>query len=369
MLFVSFYLLFRIKMIRLLHMNDTNLTNRQLKILEIIGSKSLSRTEIEAELNKEETISKITVLRELNALIEKEIINSEGSGKATSYKSLINPILRTFDTNRYFADNSTQRPSFDVHFNFEIFDNLDKIFTNDEKDDINKNIKNLSEQQKLLDPTIFKREIERFTVEFAWKSSKIEGNTYSLLETEILIKQAKQATGHSQYEATMILNHKKAIDYILANKNEFKKLTLEKIINLHKIVSKDLEITPGIRKNQVAITGTNYIPLNSEIIIQNALEKIILAINNEDFDISKALIASCMIAYTQAFTDGNKRTSRILANAILIAHDLFPVSYRIINEVDYIKNLLIFYEQSSIYNFKKMFLDQFIWSQENYFKI
>lgn len=362
-------MLFRIKMIRLQCMNNTNLTNRQLQILDILANQSLSRLKIENLLNKTNKISKVTLIRELNSLIDKKLIKTEGEAKNIVYKLIQNPILRVFDIDKYFTDDSVQRPKTNVFYNFEIFNNLDKIFSSSEKTEIFKNIKKLSEQEKLLDPTIFRREIERFTVEFAWKSSKIEGNTYSLLETEVLIKQAKEATGHSQYEAVMILNHKKAIDYILANKNEFKKLTLEKIINLHKIVSQGLEITPGIRKNKVAITGTNYMPLDSDIIIQNALEKIILVINKEDFALSKALITSCMIAYTQAFTDGNKRTSRILANAILIANDLFPISYRIVNEVDYIKNLLIFYEKQSIYNFKKMFLDQFNWAQENYFQI
>jgi len=75
-----------------------------------------------------------------------------------------------------------------------------------------------------------------------------------------------------------------------------------------------------------------------------------------------------MIAYLQPFVDGNKRTGRTLANAILIAHDLYPLSYRDLNEVEYVKATLLFYETNNIYHFKRIFINQFKFSVNNYFQ-
>ena len=75
-----------------------------------------------------------------------------------------------------------------------------------------------------------------------------------------------------------------------------------------------------------------------------------------------------MIAYIQPFTDGNKRTGRTLTNAILIAHDLYPVSYRDVKEINYIEAMLLFYEQNNLYHLKQMFLEQLEFSRNNYFR-
>ena len=80
----------------------------------------------------------------------------------------------------------------------------------------------------------------------------------------MLIKQMKEAVGHTKYEAQMILNHKNAIDYILQNPSKFRELTISKILNLHNILTKDLKFHQESRKNKVAITGTEYMPLSNQ---------------------------------------------------------------------------------------------------------
>ncbi len=350
-------------------MNDINLNNRQAQILEIVALDGFSRDEISQKLVLDRQITKITLIRDLNYLIKAGKLKTEGIGRGIKYKSNERKILRVINSDKYFAENSATRKNIKSIFNFKVFNELNKLFDDVEKKKIENNLINLSSVKSKLDPSLFKREIERFTVEFAWKSSKIEGNTYTLLETESLIKNAKEAVGRSKYESEMILNHKKAIDFILDNSNSFKKLTIEKVIELHSILIKNLEVTEGIRNGAVAITGTDYVPMSDNVDLKNALLKMIDCINKSDFPLEKALIALSMVTYIQAFFDGNKRTARTLANAILLSNDYLPLSYRDIDEIDYIKNMILFYEQSTLFGIKKMLTNQFEFTQKNYFKI
>ena len=349
-------------------MNDTKLTSRQAKILDILPQTPVTGIKIAEKIKIFYPVSKATLMRELAFLKNQKFIKVEEKGRNTVYISLQDIFLKYIDIDEYFKENSNLRTKGIKSFKLGAVEKFKDAFSDKEKRELDSVSKKLSEQKKKIDPSIFKREIERFTVEFAWKSSKIEGNTYSLLETEILIKQMKEAAGHSKYEAIMILDHKNAIDYILQNPREFKTLTVDKVINLHNILIKDLEISSGIRKSRVVITGTEYVPPNKPADIAIALQKIIEAINKIDFPLTKALIAVLMIAYLQPFVDGNKRTGRTLANAILIAHDLYPLSYRDLNEVEYVKAMLLFYETNNIYHFKQIVINQYNFSVNNYFQ-
>ena len=349
-------------------MNDTKLTPRQVKILDILSHTPIAGVEITEKIKSNFPISKATLMRELAFLKKQKFVNTQGNGKNIVYISLQEPFLKYVDIKEYFKENSQIRVKGPINFNLEIVNKFKNAFSDEEKQQLILISKKLSTQAKLLDPSIFKREIERFTVEFAWKSSKIEGNTYTLLETEILIKQMKEAIGHPKYEAQMILNHKSAIDEILQNKSKYKEMTFNKILNLHSILTKDLEVSSGIRKNKVAITGTEYMPLSNPEKIKIALQKIVNMTNKIDFPLTKALLITLLIAYLQPFVDGNKRTSRTLANAILIAYDLYPLSYRDVNIIEYIKAIIIFYETNNIYHFKRIFINQYNFSVNNYFQ-
>lgn len=81
----------------------------------------------------------------------------------------------------------------------------------------------------------------------------------------------------------------------------------------------------------------------------------------------KALLALVLLSYIQAFADGNKRTGRIVSNAILVAHGYCPLSFRTADSVEYKKAMLIFYEQNNISAFKKIFIDQYEFAVNTYF--
>jgi Fic family protein len=213
-----------------------------------------------------------------------------------------------------------------------------------------------------------KKEFERLTIELSWKSSQIEGNTYSLIDTEILIKEGKAAKGHSRDEAVMILNHKKAIEYIFSRKGEFSSLNLKKIENVHSLLADKLSTEKGMRKRPVGITGTRYRPLDNQHQIREAIEKMCETINNKKIQpLAKALASILLISYIQPFEDGNKRTARLVGNAVLFAHGFCPLSYRSVDEAEYKKAIMLFYEQNSARYFKELFVSQFRFAVKNYF--
>lgn len=352
-------------------MNDSikPINQRQILILNFIELYwPVKRKGIQTYINNFQEISKPTLLRDINYLVKSKFIDSVGNGPSTTYSPINrNPLTKYFDIKKYFEIDPDKRLRTKKGFDFSVFENLKNIFNKSEELTLNINSKNFSRETKKLDREILKKEFERFTIELAWKSSKIEGNTYSLLETERLIREFREAKDKTREEKQMILNHKIAFETILSKPKMFKRITVSAINQLHNIMTKDLNIKTGIRKQAVGITGTVYKPLDNEFQIQEAMEKMVNSINKTSNKHEKAIIASSMISYIQPYLDGNKRTSRMLTNAILLAHNLFPLSYRSVDEDEYKKAIILFYEQNSIYHLKKIFIDQFIFANSNYF--
>jgi len=116
-------------------------------------------------------------------------------------------------------------------------------------------------------------------------------------------------------------------------------------------------VSKNIRSRSVGITGSAYKPLDNEHQIKENLEKMCALINSKDNGFEKALFAVTLISYIQPFEDGNKRTGRMVSNAILIGYDACPLSYRSVEAMDYKKAMLLFYEQNNINAFKKIFIE------------
>ena len=135
---------------------------------------------------------------------------------------------------------------------------------------------------------------------------------------------------------------------------------------LHSYVGDKLGIAKNLRKTLVGITGTNYRPLESEFQIRDALQLLFKYISSTENIYEKALLCVLGVSYIQPFIDGNKRTSRLLSNAILLSENYAPLSYRSVDEREYKEACLVFYEQNSLEPFKKIFIDQYIFSANNY---
>jgi len=159
----------------------------------------------------------------------------------------------------------------------------------------------------------------------------------------------------------------KTFDTILNKTDSFKEITIADIRSVHNELIKNLDITSGIRESGVGITGTKYVPLDNKWQIEEALSKLVGHVQNVTIVPEKALIFLALISYLQPFTDGNKRTSRLVSNAVLLANGYFPLSYRSVDEVEYKKALILFYEQNNIYHLKRIFLQQQQFAIDNYF--
>ena len=297
------------------------------------------------------------------------MIKKNGKGRGVYYQeSADNKLLKYIDIDEYFKKGPDERKVAFERFNFNIFKDLKNIFNKSELIELEKINKDYAGRIKKLPPVILKKEFERLTIELSWKSSQIEGNTYSLIDTEILIKEHKEAKGHKKEEAIMILNHKRTFDYIFAHKNDFKKMTVRKIDNIHRLLTGGLNVFSGIRKRAVGVVGAKYRPLDNEYQLREALENAAASVNKITDPFSKALAAILLISYIQPFEDGNKRTARLVGNAALLAHNVCPLSYRSVDEADYKKATILFYEQNNVRTFKELFVQQYKFSVENYFR-
>ena len=117
----------------------------------------------------------------------------------------------------------------------------------------------------------------------------------------------------------------------------------------------------------MGITGTKYKPIDNVFQIKEALEKMVILINKKELFFEKAFLGLILSSYIQAFEDGNKRTARMISNAILLAHNSVPLSYRIVDIEEYKKASLLFYEINNVSYFKQIFMEQFEDAVKNYF--
>ncbi len=346
-----------------------DIKNKEQEILTYIQvNPSLSSKEIYEGVQLE--ISYATVKRTLSKLKNKGFIETEGKGKGTKYKiSQSYNLFKLVNVKDYFLveiDDRKIKEQFNLNLISQVLTKV-KVFTESELDTLNSLQKEYRNNIKDLSKSQYNKELERLTIDLSWKSSQIEGNTYSLLETERLLKEKETAEGKSKDDATMLLNHKDAIDFIIENPNYINPLSVSQIEDIHSILIKDLRVERNIRTRRVGISGTNYKPLDNEFQIKEALEQMCELVNKKESVFEKAFLLLLLISYIQAFNDGNKRTARILGNAILISNNYCPISFRTINSVEYKKALLIFYEQNNLMAFKEIFMNQFEFAVKTYF--
>lgn len=340
-----------------------------IEILQFLHYHPLAnRTEIMAGLTKAPSDS--TMKRLLSAAVKEGNIETAGRGPATKYK--LTPqahVTMPLDLATYFDKDIDER-EVQESFNFDLIrDVLPKveIFTKEELEVLNAAQMKFEKNTEGMTELEYRKEMERLGVDLSWKSSQIEGNTYSLLETERLLKDKQTASGKTKEEAIMLLNHKDALDFVLDVPDYLKELSVHRIEDIHSILTKELEVDRNIRHRRVGITGTKYRPLDNEFQIREALEDTCTLVNGKDNVFEKALLTLVLLSYIQAFVDGNKRTARITSNAVLIANGYCPISFRTVDSIDYKKAMLMFYEQNNIAAFKKIFIEQFLFAVKTYF--
>jgi Fic/DOC family len=205
--------------------------------------------------------------------------------------------------------------------------------------------------------------LNRLLVDLSWASSRLEGNTYTRLDTQNLIELGRHASGKDRLEAQMILNHKAAIELLVDGADEirFDRYT---ICNLHSLLADNLladQSSAGrLRRIEVSISGTAYHPLAVPQQLE-ALFDLFLQKANEIADpFEQSFFAMTHLPYLQPFDDVNKRVSRLASNIPFIKQNLAPLSFVDVPERDYIDGLLGIYELRRV----DLARDVFAWAYE-----
>jgi len=210
----------------------------------------------------------------------------------------------------------------------------------------------------------YAREIlSRLLIDLSWNSSRLEGNTYSLLETKRLFEQGEGAEGKDIIETQMLLNHKAAIEYIVDSPAEGG-VSFHEICSIHALLSENLLGDPGatgrIRTNIVGISGSSYLPLENPHLLRQYLHVFTQKFNEINDPFEQSIFALINLSYLQAFADVNKRTARLVANIPFIKNNLKPMSFVDVNQDAYVTSLLGIYEKNDI----SLFRDFYVWAYQ-----
>ena len=209
--------------------------------------------------------------------------------------------------------------------------------------------------------TYIRKVLDRLLIDLSWNSSRLEGNTYSLLETQRLFELGESAEGKTAEEAQMILNHKAAIEMLVGQAEDvgFNRFT---ICNLHALLSDNLLPDPSacgrLRSKPVGIAGTVFHPLEVPQVIEEQFDKILEkagAINNA---FEQAFFTMVHLPCLQPFEDVNKRVSRLAANIPLVKGNLCPLSFIDVQQQTYIDGLIGIYELNRV----EYLRDVFVWA-------
>lgn len=337
-------------------------------ILDIIGKyvNGVQITQISRKLPN--PISQRTLLRRLSALKEAKKIESKGKKSATRYYPIQNDSSLKLSVeaqslkkhvNQVIQERDPVAYNRNFLYNYE--PNVTYYLTQIERDHLKEQGQQF--EHELEAGTYVKQILNRLLIDLSWNSSRLEGNTYSLLETERLIEFGAQADTKTAFETQMIINHKAAIEFMVecAADLEFSKYV---VLNIHGLLSNNLLANPQargqLRQIPVGIGRTVYHPLEIPQLIEESFECIIDKAAKIIDPFEQAFFSMVHLPYLQPFEDVNKRVSRLTANIPLIKNNLSPLSFIDVPKNDYISGLLAIYEL----NKTELMKDVFIWAYE-----
>jgi len=211
--------------------------------------------------------------------------------------------------------------------------------------------------------TYIREVFNRLLIDLSWNSSRLEGNTYSLLETERLFEIGENAEGKDAKEAQMILNHKGAIE-LLSNMSDEICLDPYTVCNIHALLSDNLLSDPQacgrLRSRSVGITGTVFQPLEVPQMIEECFRIILDKASAIRDPFEQAFFVMVQLPYLQPFEDVNKRVSRLVANIPLVKMNLCPLSFVDVPVNDFTRGILGIYELNSV----EYLRDVFVWAYQ-----
>ena len=336
--------------------------NTREKIINHISQNwnSVSFTDLKNSIDIHES----TLSRNLNKLQQAGELTKNISGKNTSYSVTWELKIREYLKQDYFL-----RPK--IWYNPDFLRSYIPNTSTFLWENNYKKIRELTEKKIILNSYDYKsqmRTIETLLIDLSFASSKLEGNTYSYLDTEVLIKYWKNADNKTSVETQMILNHKNVLKYII---EERKNITLSRktFFEVHTLLAKNLlndSYLGNIRSHEVKIGASTYSPLSSQSELSIEFDIFLEKLTQIKNPYEQSLFILVFIPYFQIFFDVNKRTSRITCNIPLITHWLPPISLLQVDERDYIDGILWIYELNDISLMANIFTNNYLLNYERY---
>lgn len=347
------------------------------EIITLLGKhpEGLSRGQVSERLNF--TINGKTLQRRLTALVDEDRIARKGERKATRY----HPVEVSIATEkRHLKDNfanifstkSQEKLKFletplyareKVSYNRDFLDS----YVPNQSQYVPKKIREaLFQEGKRFDEQLaagtYARQIsQRLLIDLSYNSSRLEGNTYSRLDTQKLVEEGVTAEGKVQEETVMIMNHKEAILFLVENAQDIELNNLT-IRNLHHLLSQDLLANPNacgnIRTLEVNVGQSTYKPLDNPHSLKELFELILQKAKKIKDPFEQSFFLLVHFSYLQAFEDVNKRTSRLSCNIPFIKSNLCPLSFIDVALYDYTAALLAIYEKNDV----EPMLELFAWA-------
>ena len=232
-------------------------------------------------------------------------------------------------------------------------------------------LKALGQVEAVVQPagTYARNILDRLLIDLSWNSSRLEGNTYSLLETKRLIELGETATGKDVSEAQMILNHKAAIEHIVESAED-DGITSHEIRSVHALLSENLLGDPAasgrLRTIIVEIGGSTYVPLENPQLIRECFDIFIEKMNRIEDPFEQSLFSIVHLSYLQAFEDVNTRTARLVANIPLVKKNLRPLSFTDVDKDAYVYALLGIYERNDVSLIRDLYMWAYTRSSQRY---
>ena len=346
-------------------------------ILEHAGEKGACLDEIESAII--DRIPTRTMQRRLEQMKQAGMVSTSGKGKSTRYH-----LIEIKDKVEYTKGRTGQaiplssesrkiltivsRPELEripVGYSREFLDLYKPNITSYLKTEETKKLFQLGKtvDQDQVAGTYAREILQRLFIDLSYNSSRLEGNTYSLLDTERLIKLGEVADNRSAMEAQMILNHKDAIEFIVQSAEEIG-LNRYTITNLHALLSNNLLLDPAatgrLRSFGVSIGRSVYTPLALPQLIEEMFGLMLEKSRQIKNPFEQAFFVMVHLPYLQPFEDVNKLVSRLAANIPLNAHNLSPLSFVDVPDDLYIRGLLAVYELNRV----ELLKDVFLWAYE-----
>lgn len=345
------------------------------KIIAIISQLPKGASLEELMVGLEEKITRRTLQRRLSTLVRENKLITEGKARALRYKlasasseNLLysGPIPLSKDGSEIYTHVTQpiqkRKP---VSYHREFLEDYQPNQTYYLPAEMRKRLALLNRNREGKYPagTYARKIFHRLLIDLSWNSSRLEGNTYSILETERLLDFGKAAQGKNLIETQMILNHKAAIEFLLQSSQEIG-VNRYTILNLHTLLSDNLLPDPSacgrLRFFPVGIEKSTYLPLEIPQIIEECFQLLInkASIIKDPFE--QAFFLMVQLPYLQAFDDVNKRTSRLALNLPLFKNNLCPLSFIDMPQEIYISGLLGVYELNRV----ELLRDVFMWAYE-----